>query len=73
MISRRRFLQMAGAGAAGLVSGGLGALLDSQPADAQTKSLKTATRNPCYIFYSKSPTSLQGKTSQPSTCEANTT
>ena len=37
MISRRRFLQMAGAGAAGLVSGGFGSLLDSQPAAAQTK------------------------------------
>jgi len=38
MISRRRFLQMAGAGAAGLVSGGFGSLLDSPPTAAQTKS-----------------------------------
>ncbi|MGD8519868.1 MAG: multicopper oxidase domain-containing protein [Desulfobacterales bacterium] len=38
MISRRRFLQMTAAGAAGIVSGGFGSLLDSQPANAQTKS-----------------------------------
>ena len=38
MINRRRFLQMAAAGAAGFVSGGFGSLLASRPADAQTKS-----------------------------------
>ena len=37
MINRRQFLQMAGTGAAGLISGGLGSLLDVQPARALSK------------------------------------
>ena len=32
MINRRQFLQIAGAGTAGLITGGLGSLLEVQPA-----------------------------------------
>jgi FtsP/CotA-like multicopper oxidase with cupredoxin domain len=37
MINRRQFLQIAGVGTAGLISGGLGPLLDVHPARAQTQ------------------------------------
>jgi FtsP/CotA-like multicopper oxidase with cupredoxin domain len=37
MISRRQFLQMAGMGTAGLMTGGLGSLLNVQPARARSK------------------------------------
>jgi FtsP/CotA-like multicopper oxidase with cupredoxin domain len=38
MINRRQFLQIAGAGTAGLITGGLGSLLEVQPAGAQSIS-----------------------------------
>ena len=37
MISRRQFFQIAGMGTAGLITGGLGSLLNDQPARAQSK------------------------------------
>ena len=36
MINRRQFLQIAGAGTAGLITGGLGSLLDVRPTRAQS-------------------------------------
>jgi FtsP/CotA-like multicopper oxidase with cupredoxin domain len=38
MISRRQFLQIAGTGTAGLITGGIGSLLEIQPVGAQAKS-----------------------------------